>query len=82
MAKEKILLSNLYLAIQSTGCGLHNEDAGEKNRGAHILYSEDLRNIRDPSGLLFWGIEKVKLSWRGGNRLRKLSKKKTNGYIY
>lgn len=32
------------------------------------------KHNRDPSGLKFWGIEKMYPDWRGNNRVRELSK--------
>lgn len=30
-----------------------------------------------PIGLTFWGVDHVKVSWRGSNRVRELSKRET-----
>lgn len=40
-----------------------------------------IKHNSDPSGLKFWGVEKMRPDWRGSNRVRELSKCETK-WIY
>lgn len=54
---------------------VHNITIGYKDHNVSLHFK--LHHGQDPAELLFWGIDHIKQSWRGGNIIRDLSKKET-----